>query len=452
MTPAISVPSIGLHAFEQCYRVIDMLLMRRCRAVLPNQSMMLVRRCGSAPMAGAPSTPCESTSALDWQFSRASGPGGQHVNKVNTRAELRLDLDHATQSRALPRDVADRLTKHSTKERVVVVSAQTARTQKGNREACEAKLAELLEEAWHPPKARKQREGISKDGKRARTADKRRRRDVKSNRGRVDYFSTSARSPTTLADKRLNSAKELAALPEVVAAETLRQQLASGALPTQTSSAPALDADQTRLVVDAGLATFHLHVEARIAAYCGEGFYTIGPCGEELLGAVGLVLEDGDGAALHYRHLATNVVRSLRRGDDLEDLLLARARGYVVSSADPACGGVHCCVGGGADDWLVTSTLASQAPRAVGRALADAFKPRRRRERRVEYVSVGDGSVNNAHFLSAVNFAEYCAHRGAGMPVVFGVADNDASISSGGPRLAAEIHGRAAAGRLQVPV
>ena len=374
-----------------------------------------------------------STSALDWQFSRASGPGGQHVNKVNTRAELRLDLDHATQSRALPRDVADRLTKHSTKERVVVVSAQTARTQKGNREACEAKLAELLEEAWHPPKARKQREGISKDGKRARTADKRRRRDVKSNRGRVDYFSTSARSLTTLADKRLQSAKELAALPEVVAAETLRQQLASGTLPTQTSSAPPLDADQTRLVVDAGLATFHLHVEARIAAYCGEGFYTIGPCGEELLGAVGLVLEDGDGAALHYRHLATNVVRSLRRGDALEDLLLARARGYVVSGADPACGGVHCCVvGGGADDWLVTSTLASQAPRAVGRALADAFKPRRQRERRVEYVSVGDGSVNNAHFLSAVNFAEYCAHRGAAMPVVFGVADNDASISLAG--------------------
>ena len=47
-------------------------------------------------------------------------------------------------------------------------------------------------------------------------------------------------------------------------------------------------------------------------------------------------------------------------------------------------------------------------------------------------MSVGDGSVNNAHFLSAVNFAEYCAHRGAGMPVVFGVADNDASISLAG--------------------
>ena len=50
-----------------------------------------------------------STSALDWQFSRASGPGGQHVNKVNTRAELRLDLDRAADTAALPRAVADRL-------------------------------------------------------------------------------------------------------------------------------------------------------------------------------------------------------------------------------------------------------------------------------------------------------------------------------------------------------
>ena len=38
----------------------------------------------------------------------------------------------------------------------------------------------------------------------------------------------------------------------------------------------------------------------------------------------------------------------------------------------------------------------------------------------------------HSRFLSAVNFAEYCAHRGAGMPVVFGVADNDASISLAG--------------------
>jgi len=91
---------------------------------------------------------------------------------------------------------------------------------------------------------------------------------------------------TTLADKRTQHAKDLAALPEVIAAATLRRQLETGTLP-KSSSRPTLDAAQTKLVVDAGLATFHLHVEARIAAYCGEGFYTIGPCGEELLGAVG---------------------------------------------------------------------------------------------------------------------------------------------------------------------
>ena len=88
------------------------------RAVTTNRSMLLVRRFGGALRVG---TRCfgangrraldalRSTSALDWQFSRASGPGGQHVNKVNTRAELRLDLDRATDTAALPRAVADRL-------------------------------------------------------------------------------------------------------------------------------------------------------------------------------------------------------------------------------------------------------------------------------------------------------------------------------------------------------
>ena len=162
--------------------------------------MLLVRRLSGALRVGTRSFGANGRRALDAlraapgclteQFSRASGPGGQHVNKVNTRAELRLDLDRATDTAALPRAVADRLaaTTRATKERIVVVAAQTARTQKGNREACEAKLAALLEEAWHPPKARKQREGISRDGKRARTADKRRRRDgqrASSPRGRM---------------------------------------------------------------------------------------------------------------------------------------------------------------------------------------------------------------------------------------------------------------------------
>lgn len=52
----------------------------------------------------------------------------------------------------------------------------------------------------------------------------------------------------------------------------------------------------------------------------------------------------------------------------------------------------------------------------------------------VSVVTVGDGSVNNGHFLSAVNLAEYTAHRGRKCPVLFGITDNDRCISLRGYR------------------
>ena len=210
---------------------------------------------------------------------------------------------------------------------------------------------------------------------------------------------------STLASKRAALAKELSALPEVVQRSALEGALRSPAsLPRREGRVVSLSDAQTRTLVDAGLATFLLHVEARVAAYCGEGFYTIGPCGEECLGAAGLALEADDGSALHYRHLATQLARQLDTGEDLDEALLARARGYCVSASDPVTGGAHCALGGGPHDYIVTSTLASQAPAAVGRALAGSFgasSPRRR----IQYVSVGDGSVNNAHFLAAASRA-----------------------------------------------
>ncbi len=81
-------------------------------------------------------------------------------------------------------------------------------------------------------------------------------------------------------------------------------------------------------------------------------------------------------------------------------------------------GGKHCAIGGSDYDFIVTSTLASQAPPAVGRALSIGLANRLIGTKAkfpvdaVSYVSVGDGSVNNAHFLAALNLSKYGQHRG----------------------------------------
>eukprot|EP00039_Didymoeca_costata_P012091 m.172946 g.172946 ORF g.172946 m.172946 type:complete len:817 (+) comp15379_c0_seq5:135-2585(+) len=190
---------------------------------------------------------------------------------------------------------------------------------------------------------------------------------------------------------------------------------------------------QCREVVTAGLVTMVLHVEARVAAALGEGFYTIGPGGEELMGCIGAQLKDTDSMALHYRHLATQIARQLR-SQDLDSVLLNRARGHVVSAQDPVGGGVHCSLGGGVHDHIVTSTLASQTTPAVGRGIGaglvhqlgiDTPFPKDF----VSFVSVGDGSVNNAHFLSGLNMAQYAKFRNFKCPTMFCVTDNDLCIS-----------------------
>lgn len=224
----------------------------------------------------------------------------------------------------------------------------------------------------------------------------------------------------------------------------------------------ALAKEDARLVITSSLTTFMLHVEARIASSCGQGFYTIGPCGEELLSTVGLSIRPTDPSALHYRHVGAAVLRQLRAGKSVEDIVLDRARGYTVSSLDPVAGGRHCAIGGSQYDFYVTSTLASQCCPAVGRAqgiaLAQALKaPTIFPKDAVSFVSLGDGSANNGHFLSALNLAEYsafnnikvCARtttlrsdcplmcsirfrlclRPTQCPVVFAISDNGVSIS-----------------------
>ena len=192
--------------------------------------------------------------------------------------------------------------------------------------------------------------------------------------------------------------------------------------------------DRARLVTDAALLTFALHCESRIASLAGEGFYTIGPCGEELTSVLGVLLETTDPMALHYRHVAANVARQMKAGESLDTISQNRARGYCVSRQDPVTGGAHCALGGGSHDFLVTSTLASQASPALGRALGGVLAnhlslPCSFPKDFVSFFSLGDGSVNNGHFLSANNLSEFAAFRGVRVPLLTCITDNGVSIS-----------------------
>jgi ribosome-associated protein len=95
-------------------------------------------------------------SEVSFEFLRASGPGGQNVNKVSTAVQLRFDI---RRSPSLPEDVRRRLEKlagrRMTSEGVLLISAQRFRTQDQNRLEALNRLRELVARAAVPPKRRK---------------------------------------------------------------------------------------------------------------------------------------------------------------------------------------------------------------------------------------------------------------------------------------------------------
>jgi 2-oxoisovalerate dehydrogenase E1 component len=222
----------------------------------------------------------------------------------------------------------------------------------------------------------------------------------------------------------------------VVEQDPLEEHLLESLRALQPSAALRSAAPEAEEIWRAQVDSRQADYAARWLQQHGRSFYTIGSAGHESNAAVALALRVDDPALLHYRSGAFYLARASQAGvDGLRDVML----GVVAAAVEPIAGGRHKVFGRKELAVLpMTSTIASQLPRAVGMAIAIDRAARLGvaspwNADAIVTCSFGDASLNHATAQAALNTTAQCTFQGLPVPLLLVCEDNGLGISVPSP-------------------